>query len=267
MRRTMATRRQVLAGLALGAAGLPRPPGLRAEDAALRVPEGRLKALVAAYPDHLSGLAGDDLLWRDGTRMRLRNDAPARAFAAMLRDPTLADQLRQPYPRGPEAGTPERDVSPGRLRHLPFFLKMYGDCRIGPIRAPTKLVFMPRTAPQTLIVTGVNDVAGRLARMQDALEGMPDRVKAFLVPSAGTLVCRPVADTGLLSMHAFGAAIDLNVAKSDYWAWHKSYRPSRAPEMPAEIVGLFEANGFIWGGKWWHYDTMHFEYRPELLSG
>jgi hypothetical protein len=28
---------------------------------------------------------------------------------------------------------------------------------------------------------------------------------------------------------------------------------------------VFEKHGFIWGGKWYHYDTMHFEYRPELL--
>ncbi|MDP3291618.1 MAG: M15 family metallopeptidase, partial [Sulfuricurvum sp.] len=25
-------------------------------------------------------------------------------------------------------------------------------------------------------------------------------------------------------------------------------------------------HGFIWGGRWYHYDTMHFEYRPELLA-
>ena len=31
------------------------------------------------------------------------------------------------------------------------------------------------------------------------------------------------------------------------------------------IVEIFERHGFIWGGKWYHYDTMHFEYRPELL--
>ena len=29
---------------------------------------------------------------------------------------------------------------------------------------------------------------------------------------------------------------------------------------------IFERHGFIWGGKWYHYDTMHFEYRPELLA-
>ena len=25
------------------------------------------------------------------------------------------------------------------------------------------------------------------------------------------------------------------------------------------------ATGFVWGGKWLFYDTMHFEYRPEVL--
>jgi len=28
----------------------------------------------------------------------------------------------------------------------------------------------------------------------------------------------------------------------------------------------FEHHGFIWGGKWWHFDTMHFEYRPEIIA-
>jgi len=36
--------------------------------------------------------------------------------------------------------------------------------------------------------------------------------------------------------------------------------------MPQQIVDIFERHGFIWGGKWYHYDTMHFEYRPELLG-
>lgn len=34
-----------------------------------------------------------------------------------------------------------------------------------------------------------------------------------------------------------------------------------------EVVSIFEENGFIWGGKWFHYDTMHFEYRPEFYGG
>ena len=70
-------------------------------------------------------------------------------------------------------------------------------------------------------------------------------------------------------MHAYAAAIDLNVAISDYWLWQAKggtgpllYRN----RMPPEIVDIFERHGFIWGGKWYHYDTMHFEYRPELLG-
>ena len=35
---------------------------------------------------------------------------------------------------------------------------------------------------------------------------------------------------------------------------------------PQEIVELFEKHGFIWGGKWSHFDLMHFEYRPEMVK-
>ncbi|WP_228384801.1 M15 family metallopeptidase [Campylobacter pinnipediorum] len=31
-------------------------------------------------------------------------------------------------------------------------------------------------------------------------------------------------------------------------------------------MDIFEKNGFIWGGRWKHFDTMHFEYRPEFLD-
>ena len=34
----------------------------------------------------------------------------------------------------------------------------------------------------------------------------------------------------------------------------------------SEIVRAFEAEGFIWGGKWHEYDLMHFEYRPEIMA-
>nr|WP_297937988.1 M15 family metallopeptidase [uncultured Campylobacter sp.] len=34
--------------------------------------------------------------------------------------------------------------------------------------------------------------------------------------------------------------------------------------MPEEIVRVFEKHGFIWGGRWVSFDTMHFEYRPEF---
>jgi hypothetical protein len=62
-----------------------------------------------------------------------------------------------------------------------------------------------------------------------------------------------VADTGQLSMHGYGAAIDINVKYSDYWLWHR--QPGRIPSVnriPYEFAMIFEKHGFIWGGKWYH---------------
>jgi hypothetical protein len=73
-------------------------------------------------------------------------------------------------------------------------------------------------------------------------------------------------------MHSFGMTIDVNVEFSDYWRWAIKAEEddgSRVIEyknrIPMELVAIFEEQGFIWGGKWYHFDTMHFEYRPELL--
>jgi hypothetical protein len=46
--------------------------------------------------------------------------------------------------------------------------------------------------------------------------------------------------------------------------WHNVPHEKRL-EPPGVVVGIFEENGFLWGGKWPWYDTMHFEYRPEIL--
>jgi hypothetical protein len=53
---------------------------------------------------------------------------------------------------------------------------------------------------------------------------------------------------------------------ADYWRWSKDTNaPIWKNRIPTEIVRAFEHHGFIWGGYWYHFDTMHFEYRPELL--
>lgn len=248
-------------GVALAGCAAAGPPATQRGD-------DRPARLVAAYPEHLSHIEGDALVWRDGARMPIGIGQPARDFETMLRSATLADQLRQIYVPGPMPGAPPRDHSPGRLRNTAFFEAMYGDCRRGEVAPRLRPVtWMPRTHPQPLPMTTVNAVATRLERVIDALEGLPDRFRAWLVPSAGTFACRGVADTGMPSMHAYGAAIDIAVRQSDYWVWSRARGdiPYRN-RIPFEIVEAFEAERFIWGGKWYHYDTMHFEYRPELFD-
>jgi hypothetical protein len=208
----------------------------------------RIARLPASYPDHLLRVENDALFWRDGLRMSIGAAQPARPFEEVLWSATIADQLRQAYEPGPMLALPPRDQSSGRLRNTGFFLKMYGDCHAAAAAAPRlrSVTWMPRTRPQTVSVTTVNDLAGRLERVVAVLEGMPDRVKAHLVPSAGAYNCRVVADIGLPSMHAFGAAIDLDARGSEYWAWSRSrgnrYDPRR---LPGEIVEAFEAERFI----------------------
>jgi hypothetical protein len=88
----------------------------------------------------------------------------------------------------------------------------------------------------------------------------------------GTFNWRKISGTDRLSMHSFGMTIDLNPAYSDYWQWGCRCTDESLPlkdyknRIPTSIVEVFERHGFIWGGKWKHYDTMHFEFRPELMK-
>jgi len=229
-----------------------------------------LDALVRAYPDLLAGYDSTDLMWRDGTRMPFFDGRPTKSFAEMLRHGSLLDQLRLPYPAGLTPAVVAQDDDPGRIRNRAFFDKMYGDCWQGEV-APrlVSLVWLPRSWGRAIRISAVNGVAERLAAVSEELDALPAAVKRYAYPPAGTYNCRTVADTGEPSMHSWGAAIDINAAHADYWLWHGSVVTDGGPvdRIPLEIVAIFERHGFIWGGKWSHYDTMHFEYRPELLDG
>ncbi|GMO35313.1 MAG: hypothetical protein Ta2F_11380 [Termitinemataceae bacterium] len=87
---------------------------------------------------------------------------------------------------------------------------------------------------------------------------------------------RSIADIKTRSNHAYGIAVDLQMKNPNkletYWLWTAEKRAdwwnvpySARLSPPEEVIKAFEAYGFIWGGKWIFYDTMHFEYRPEIL--
>jgi hypothetical protein len=89
---------------------------------------------------------------------------------------------------------------------------------------------------------------------------------------------RNIADIQVRSNHAYGIAIDVLPSNSamrgleTYWLWTQQKNvdwwavPYKSRYQPPDaVVKAFESYGFIWGGKWTFYDTMHFEYRPELL--
>jgi len=127
-----------------------------------------------------------------------------------------------------------------------------------------RVPWLPRTLGQSVVITSVNGVDRALAAVSHALDELPAEYHRYLWPIGGTYACRRVADTGATSVHAWGAAIDINTRYSDYWYWRRGQ--GYEDRIPDGIVSAFERHGFIWGGRWAHYDTMHFEYRPELTG-
>lgn len=228
-----------------------------------------LDALVAAYPDHLAGHDGKRLLWKDGTSMPFDDGKGAKPFKTLLNSPDLEDQFYVAYPPG-RAAPPAVNVDPGRVRYEPFFKKMYGDCKAGGMsRNLVTITWLARTARKRIRVTRVNGVAQRLKAVSADLEKLPKRFHRYFSAIAGTYNCRAIAGTKRYSVHSYAAAIDINVKYANYWRWSKRDKQGRyryRNQIPHEIVEIFERHGFIWGGKWYHYDTMHFEYRPELLK-
>ena len=228
-----------------------------------------LDALVAAYPAALAGHDAKTLRWRDGTTMAVTDGNDQKSLAELLRHASIADQFRIPYPRGDLKEPPAIDSDPGRFRNTAFFNKMYGDCKKGEVaRRLVRVVWLPKTWGKAIQFTSVNGADAQLRAVAAELDALPAAIKQAAYPIAGTYNCRAVADTGEPSPHSYGIAIDLNLKFSDYWFWHPhTGKIAYHNRMPKEIVAIFEKHGFIWGGKWYHYDTMHFEYRPELLAG
>lgn len=130
-------------------------------------------------------------------------------------------------------------------------------------------------------VTVHRDILEDLARVEERLNRqMEEKDELILYVRSLKQVSgfnwRPIAGTASLSSHSYGTAIDLvpksYSGKQTYWRWTMGDN-SRWYDLgwddlhcpPREVVEAFEAEGFVWGGKWFLYDTIHFEYRPEIL--
>jgi peptidoglycan LD-endopeptidase CwlK len=249
------------------------PAGASEDSAQFKRLEGdRVVArLVIAYPDLVTATPAkadgkpDAVTVRGTTALLVDQQRQPKDFEERLDQADLIDQLSIPYPAGCPAKTPTVNEDPGRLRFDPFFSAMYG----GSAKAVAKNLTTVKWFGQNVQVTKVNGVDNALQAVATDLASLikakPD-LRKYVAPSAGTYNFRTIAGTKRLSMHAYGVAIDLNTAYSDYWRWDGVGTPPKyRNRIPCEIGQVFEQHGFIWGAKWYHYDTMHFEYRPELL--
>ena len=214
--------------------------------------------LVETYPQ-ITACKNNKILWSDGESMRY-DDGKKETFDKILKHADIEDMFTHNY-RKEAYINPKHD--PGRYRNDAFFRKMYGNSA----RAVKKHLATINWFGQKVRVTTINNVHKHLQAVEKDLKKLLKKhpsYQKFLIPMGGTFKWRKIAGTSRLSVHSFGAAIDINVKHSAYWRWNKgAYRYHN--KIPIDIVKVFEKHGFIWGGKWYHYDTMHFEYRPELL--
>ncbi|MEO6953355.1 MAG: M15 family metallopeptidase [Polyangia bacterium] len=195
----------------------------------------------------------DDGTWTavlpDGTRLPW-DDGRKKTLDEALASPDLEDTLARPYRRGPIRAIVDPGDDPGRVRVDALFRVAYPRAGI-----TTLHFFGHRLRVHAKVVAPLERVAARLRAID---------VGPWMQKLSGTLVVRNIAGTTRPSSHSYGISLDLDSARTQFWRWDRP--PHWHNTVPQAIVDAFEAEGFIWGGRWYHYDTMHFEYRPELLD-
>ena len=253
--------------------------------------ERETRALIQAYPGRIAERAFRDgdwavrvddtwFFWARGRMLpaELREDweqyASYRFYAYPLRLPEVR-RLDEEERRRLELRLEAAEQDPPR-RHEGFLGALYQAATRGQTESGIeRVVFLgyPVSVHKALVepLAAVERSLQRLAQSNEETREFLEGLKGF----AG-YNWRAIAGTRSRSYHSYGIAIDL-VPKSygglyAYWRWalpHERQWYSLPYEkrwmVPQPIVHAFEEQGFIWGGKWFFFDTMHFEYRPELL--
>lgn len=225
---------------------------------------------MQCYPGFVSGFSNNHLIFKDGSKLLWDDGVKNKPFKTLLEKPDLKDMFTQAYKMGLLKTPPVKNFDPGRIRNEAFFMKMYGSTENEVRRNLTEITWCPKLVGQKITVTKVNDVDKKLMQISKELDEHPE-LKKYLTNIGGTFTWRRISGTNRQSMHSFGMTIDINTKYSDYWQWACKCTSEDAVveyknRVPQIIVDIFEKHGFIWGGKWYHFDTMHFEYRPELLN-
>jgi hypothetical protein len=110
------------------------------------------------------------------------------------------------------------------------------------------------------VVSRITVNKGCAAALLASLKGIRDHYgsqaaleKARMHLFGGVYNFRPKRQGKTLSMHAYGAAIDLDPDHNGQ---------GRPVTMPAEVVAIFDAQGADWGGRWSpkSRDGMHFQF-------
>jgi hypothetical protein len=255
------------------------------------VGEGEMKALALAYPDRIGEVAlrGDDwavrvddtwYFWAHGRllpaelRHRWESYASYRFYSYSRGLPPIPDLDEEAKRKLKERL--ERSTANPPKRHEGFLADLY---QAG-TRSQTEAGIV--TVKLMGFEVRVNDqVAEPLKAVNRRLELLTETdpvVRRFVDGLKGLAGYnwREIAGTQSRSYHSYGIAIDLAPksfgGRHTYWRWALPQTDEwyaipyeQRWMVPVQVIEAFEQQGFVWGGKWFFFDTMHFEYRPEIL--
>ena len=229
-----------------------------------------LEALITSYPGFCLGVELIQgklyLILKNGQKI-IYDDGLAKNFEEKLDKPDLKDMLAQLYRPGRSQEPFRSDYDPGRFRVNAFFKSVYGGSA-SEVKANLISVNFCGTRVMFNAQNGAAQALESVGRELAPLMAKRPQLRQYLFPLGGTFFWRDIAGTNRLSPHSWGIAIDLNPKHGPYWRGKKavgSEVEKLRNNFPLEVIELFENHGFIWGGKWSHFDLMHFEYRPEMV--
>ena len=242
---------------------------IKAEDPYNITMKRDLLALMMAYPEYINGVQKDSndrvYLVMKSEKNILYDDKKVKKIEEKLNNPDLQDMLEQAYPLEAVAKLMDKNFDPGRARVYELIREVYGNSR----QQVEKNLTTVNTNYGSFQFNKQNKAAQSLKAAFTELRAMAQtnkKISAFLAPCSGTYNYRVIAGTGRLSPHSFGTAIDLARDSRYYWKWATPEQgEKRLLSYSKEVVEVFEKHNFIWGGKWGHFDILHFEYRPEII--
>lgn len=220
---------------------------------------------LRAYPGIIKSIDQNKVNFKTGKNLAY-NDFAKKTSKELLENPDIEDQLYYTY----NTEGPEKNNDAGRIRNDAFFKEIYGHSKEEVAKNLTTVTWCPKLVNVKLNFSKVNNAHVALTNVSKELDEHPEW-KKYLTNIGGTFNWRNISGTNRLSAHSFGITIDINTSYSNYWQWDcgckdESKSLSYKNRIPMGIVEIFEKHGFIWGGRWKHYDTMHFEYRPEFFK-
>ncbi len=252
-----------------------------------------LEALRRAYPDRVEGVE-----WKDGDwTIQIRGErffwAHGRLVPPKVRDRwedyrpyvfyTYPEEVHNPSTFSKEKIETLRKQgnSESRQRGVDhqgaFQAALYGGATRGAIE--DRLVQIALFGKSVSVHERIQKPLQRINQRITELSKTSTDIAEFLrgIKSIDGYNWREIRGTQRKSFHSWGLAVDILPkklgGKAIYWEWERERNENWmilplqerwAP--PAKVIEAFEAEGFIWGGKWDLYDNMHFEYRPELFE-